>query len=277
MPLSGRKSSFGTRDWVRHQRVALLTLIGANVAVFVTQLVLEISEPGFVRDYLGISNRGLGEAYAWQFATAIFLHINAWHFLFNMLMLYLFGRDLESIIGQRHLVLLYAVGAIAGELGHLFLMPTSTVLFAGSGGVAAIVLAYAMILPGLDLDVLIPFGFFRRIKMTHVAFVIIGIAFVLILIDRGEIVGHSALLGGCLTGWLYANVLGYGRISMLQRFLNRRRLEAERYRQMSLDQLMAEEIDPLLEKISCCGFHSLTRTERRNLLRARQTILEKQR
>jgi membrane associated rhomboid family serine protease len=262
---------------VRHQRVALLALIGANVAVFVTQLILEISHPGFVHDYVGISNQGVGEAYAWQFVTAIFLHTNSWHFMVNILMLYLFGRDLESILGQRHFVLLYVCGAIVGELGHLFLMPTSTVLFGGSGGVAAIVIAYAMILPGLDLGALIPFGFSRRIKMTHVACAIVGIAFVLILIDRGEIVGHSALLGGCLTGWFYTNLLGYGRISVLQRFVNRRRLEAQRYRQMSLDQLIAEEIDPLLEKISRRGFNNLTRIERRNLLRARQLILEKQR
>ena len=277
MPLSGRKSSFGTRDWVRHQRVALLALIGANVAIFAVQLVLENSQPGFVRDYLGISDHGVRDAYAWQFVTAIFLHTSAWHFAANMVVLYLFGRDLESIIGQRHFVFLYFAGAIAGELGHLFLMPTSTILFAGSGGVAAVVMAYGMILPELDLGALISFGLLRRIKMKNVACSMIGIALVLVLVDRGEIVGHSALLGGCAAGWFYANLLGYGRISFLQRFLNRRRLESERYLRMSPEQLMAEEIDPLLEKISQRGWQSLTRTERRNLLRARQTILEKQR
>lgn len=277
MPLSGRKSSFGTRDWVRHQRVALLALIGTNVAIFVAQLVLESSQPGFVRDYLGISDHHVREAYAWQFVTAIFLHVNAWHFAVNMLVLYLFGRDLESIIGQRHFVFLYFAGAIAGELGHLFLMPTSTILFAGSGGVAAVVIAYGMILPELDLGALMSFGLLRRLKMTNVACGMIGVGLILVLIDRGEIVGHSALLGGCAAGWLYANLLGYGRISFLQRLLNRRRLESERFLRMSAEQLMAEEIDPLLEKISEHGWQSLTRTERRNLLRARQTILEKQR
>src|SRR5436190_4885339 len=132
MPLSGRKSSFRTGDWVRHQRVALLALIGANVAVFAAQLVLEISQPGFARDYLGISDRGVRDAYAWQFVTAIFLHTNTWHFAATTLVLYLFGRDIESIVGQRHFVCLYFAGAIAGELGHLFLMPASTILFAGS-------------------------------------------------------------------------------------------------------------------------------------------------
>ena len=277
MPLSRRKSSFGTRDWARHQRVALLTFIGANAAIFVAQLVLEISQPGFVRDYLGISDRGLRDAYAWQFVTAIFLHINIWHFAANMLVLYVFGRDVESIIGQRHFVCLYFAGAIAGELLHLFLMPSSTILFAASGGVAAVVVAYGIILPELNLGALIPFVFPPRVRMKHVVGGVIVFAFVMICIDRGELVGHSALLGGCAAGWLYAHLLGYGRISFLQRLINRRQLEAERYRHMTAEQLMSEEIDPLLEKIARRGWQSLTRAERRNLLKARQTILAKQR
>src|SRR5947207_15914053 len=120
MPLSGRKSSFRTGDWVRHQRVALLALIGANVAVFAAQLFLEASQPGFVRDYLGISDRGVRDAYAWQFVTAVFLHNGPWQFLLNTFVLYLFGRHLESILGQRHFLYLYLPVAIGGELGHLF-------------------------------------------------------------------------------------------------------------------------------------------------------------
>jgi hypothetical protein len=44
---------------------------------------------------------------------------------------------------------------------------------------------------------------------------------------------------------------------------------------MSIEQLMSEEIDPLLEKISRYGIGSLTRTERRNLARARERMVEK--
>ena len=39
----------------------------------------------------------------------------------------------------------------AGELGHLFLMPCDAVLFGASGGVAAVLMAYATILPELEL------------------------------------------------------------------------------------------------------------------------------
>ena len=59
--------------------------------------------------------------------------------------------------------------------------------------------------------------------------------------------------------------------------INQRRAEAERYQQMSAAQLMAEEIDPLLEKISGHGFQSLTKAERRRLSNAREKILEKKR
>jgi membrane associated rhomboid family serine protease len=275
MPLSGRKPSSYTRDWAQRQRVVLLSLIGANVAVFVAQLFLETSQPGFVRDYLGISDRGVHDAYAWQFITAMFLHNGPWYFALNMFALYLFGRDIESILGQRHFLYLYLSGAIGGEIGHLFLMPSDAVLLAASGGVAAVLVAYATVLPELELSALMFFVMPLRIKAKHLAYCAAGLGLVLVCVNRTGMVGHSALLGGCAAGWLYAHLLGFGRTSFLQRLINQRRVEAERYQRMSADQLMAEEIDPLLEKISRQGFQSLTRSERRSLLKAREKILEK--
>ncbi len=274
MRLSGRKAPFYTRHWTHHHRVVLFCLIGTNVAVFIAQLVLEAWQPGFVREYLGISDRGVHDAYAWQFATAIFLHSGPWIFAGNMFMLYLLGRDVESILGQRHFLYLYLSGAIGGELGHLFLMPTDTILLAATGGVAAVVVAYATILPELELNALI-FVLPVRIKIKHLAYATVGVALVLICTSRTGIVGHSALLGGCAAGWLYAHLLGFGGPSFLQRFLNRRRAEAERYARMSPHQLMTEEIDPLLEKISQRGFQGLSKSERRRLSKARERILEK--
>src|ERR1700736_1236554 len=137
MRLSGRKYSPETQHWTERQRVILLALISVNLAVFVTQLFLDAYQPGFVRDYLGLSARGLHDAYAWQLITAMFLHDGPWHLLGNMLVLYLLGRDLESILGQRHFFYLYLAGSIGGELGHLFLVPPDTFFLAASGGGAA--------------------------------------------------------------------------------------------------------------------------------------------
>lgn len=266
MRLSGRKPSSFTRPWTQRQRIVLLALIGVNLAAFVGQLFLEAYQPGFVREYLGLSKDGVQNAYAWQFLTAAWLHYGPWHLLGNTLVLYLLGRDVESIVGQGHFLLVYVAGAIAGELGHLFMMPSDTVLFAASGGIAAVLMAYATILPELELVL--------RIRAKHVAYVAVAASALLVVFDRTGTVTHSAYLGGCAAGWLYAHLLGFGRPSFLQRALYQRKANAERYRHMNAEQFIAEEVDPLLEKISREGINSLTRAERRVLARAREKLAE---
>jgi hypothetical protein len=85
---------------------------------------------------------------------------------------------------------------------------------------------------------------------------------------------HSAYLGGGLAGWLYAHLLGYGRPSVLQRALRHRRHERQRRQRMPLEEFIAEEIDPLLEKISRNGLASLTRRERRILAQVREKMAQ---
>jgi membrane associated rhomboid family serine protease len=275
MRLSGRKPSSFTRRWTQRQRFALLALIGANVGAFVVQLVLQGYDPTFVREYLALSDRGIRDAYAWQFFTAILLHDGPWDLLGNMLILYLLGRDLESILGQRHFLFLYFMGAISGELGHLFLMPSNCALFGAAGGVAAVLVAYATILPELELTSMVFFTLPLRLKAKHLAYGVFGIAVLLVIFDRSRAITHSAYFGGCVAGWFYAHLLGFGRPSFLQRMLWQRRAEAERLQRMSTDQFVSQEIDPLLEKISREGLSSLTRAERRKLAKAREKIAER--
>ncbi|CAN5622525.1 rhomboid family intramembrane serine protease [soil metagenome] len=274
MRLSGRKHPSFTRPWTQQQRVVLLALIGLNVGVFALQLVLGRQQPGFIHEFLGLSEVGIQNAYAWQFLTAAFLHDGPWHLLGNTIALYLLGRDVEPILGQRHFFFLYATGAIAGELGHLFLMPSATVLLGASGGVAAVLLAYATILPELELTSSTFFIVPLRLKAKHLAYGAAAIGIVLLVIDRNGTVSHSAYLGGCAAGWLYAHLLGFGRPSVLQRALHQRKAEAERIEQMEAEQFIAEKVDPLLEKISREGLGSLTRRERRTLSRAREKLVK---
>ena len=195
MRLSGRKPSSFTRRWTQRPRVVLLGLIGVNVVAFVAQLFLEAYQPGFVREYLGLSDRGVRAAYGWQFFTAMFLHDGPWHLLGNMLILYLLGRDVESIIGQRQFLFLYLAGAAAGELGHLFLMPATSVLFAASGGVAAVLVAYATILPELELTSMIFFLLPVRLKAKHLGWGAFAIAILGVVLDRAGAVTHQRLSG----------------------------------------------------------------------------------
>jgi membrane associated rhomboid family serine protease len=271
MRLSGRKPSPITRRWTHRPRVVLITLIGVNIGTFIAQLFLDAYQPGFVREYLALSDTGLRSAYGWQFLSAAFLHDGPWHLLGNMFLLYLLGRDVESIIGQRQFFFLYLTGTLAGELGHLFLMPQSSALLAASGGPAAIVVAYAAILPELELTSIF-FLLPVRLKAKHLAYGAFLLAVLAVIFDRSPTVAHSSFLGGSIAGWFYAHLLGFGRPSILQRALTQRRAEEDRYRAMSPEQFIAEEIDPLLDKISREGMGSLTRAERRVLAKAREKI-----
>jgi len=275
MRLSGRKSTSFTRRWTQRPRVVLLGLMGVNIAAFMAQLFLDAYQPGFVREYLGLSHRGVSAAYGWQFFTAIFLHEGPWHLIGNTLVLYLLGRDVESIIGQRQFLLLYLAGAVTGELGHLFLMPATSVLFVASGGVIAVLVAYATILPELELTSMVFLVLPVRLKAKYLAYGAFALALWGVTLDRNGAVAHSAYLGGAVAGWIYAHLLGFGRASILQRALRQRRAAADRLRAMTPNQFIAEQVDPILDKISREGLQSLTRSERRTLAQAQEKIADK--
>ena len=140
---------------------------------------------------------------------------------------------------------------------------------------AAVLVAYATILPELELTSMIFFVLPVRLKAKHLAIGALAIALLGVTWDRAGAVAHSAYLGGCVAGWLYAHLLGFGRPSILQRTLRQRRAEAERFQSMSADQFISEEVDPILDKISREGMQSLTWSERRTLARAQEKIAEK--
>ena len=74
----------------------------------------------------------------------------------------------------------YLCGAIGGELGHLFLMPSTTVLFGASGGVAAMVIALAVMLPELELTDSLFFILPIKLKMKYFGYAFWGLGAVLL-------------------------------------------------------------------------------------------------
>jgi membrane associated rhomboid family serine protease len=274
MRLSGRKASRFTRAWPSAQRVVLLGLLGLNVLAFIAQLILTAWDRAFILEYLALSDRGISSAYAWQFFTAALLHSSIWQFAANILVLYFVGRDVEAIIGERRLLFLYVFGAFAGELGHLFSMPSDCVLFGAGGGIAAIFIAYATILPELEVNTLLLFMLPVRVKMRRLAQIAVAVAVAVLLVDRSGSVGHSAFLGGAVAGWCYAHLLGFGRPSFLQRMVRQRRAESERLRNMTAEEFLVQEIDPVLEKIAARGLGSLSRREKRLLAQGREKIIQ---
>jgi membrane associated rhomboid family serine protease len=252
-------------------------LIALNVAAFLIQRGVDLAFPegGGVESYLALSRDGIAHGYYWQFVSYMFLHGGVLHLLFNCLGLYFAGREVEIICGPKHLLGMYFLGGILGGAAQLAVSETS--LIGASGGVFAVLMAFATVLPELEITVLIFFVIPLRMRAKWLGAGLIGTSVFFALTGIGGDIGHIAHLGGALTGWVYARRLGYGGAFWLQRVFRDRRRLRERRARMGPTQFISEEIDPILDKISKEGIHSLTREERRVLELGRDKIARKTR
>jgi membrane associated rhomboid family serine protease len=98
-------------------------------------------------DLLALSNEGLLSGRLWQLVTHLFLHSleSAFHIVFNLLVLYWFGRDLERRWGSRRFVFRYFVfglgGAAASILGGLL---DDTPTIGASGAISGLVASFCI-------------------------------------------------------------------------------------------------------------------------------------
>lgn len=192
---------------------AIKTLLIALTGVFVLQTLLGVFSPSgaaFFETRFGLLPYAVTRGYIWQLGTYIFLHAGIWHLLINLLMLWMFGRDLEINWGARKFyfyfflcgigagVITVAVKAAlaAFSIGSLFTAPT----IGASGAIFGILLAMAVLFPHQQVW-LIPFPVSLPMR---VYVIIMGvIEFYFTLTAPGDGVSHVCHLGGMLVGYIY--------------------------------------------------------------------------
>ncbi len=255
-----------------HRRFSLVELlIGLNVAVFLMQVLAESFIPGapyLIENYFALSREGLREGYYWQLITYMFLHGGALHLLVNALGLYFAGREVENVLGRKHFLGIYFMGGLLGGLTQL-LMGDSVI--GASAGVCAVLLSFTTILPELEITALLFFVIPFRMRAKWLGRAVIVTSILFAAIGFGRDIGHVAHLAGAVTGWVYTRRLGFGGAGIFAFFRERKRIR-ERLEQMDSSEFISEEIDPILDKISREGIHSLTRAERRILEQGREKI-----
>lgn len=273
-PLRQQFQSF-SRSWPGRRFSIVSILIGVNVGMFIFQLLVGLFAPGWVEEYLALSGTGVRRGFEWQFVTYMFLHGGLLHLAFNMLTLFFAGREVEVIAGRKNLLGIYFAGGLLGGIAQVLLTNPFSQLVGASAGVFAVLIAFTTIYPELELTLLLFFVIPVRVKAKYLALglVIMSLFFSFSGVWGG--VGHIAHLGGCLAGWLYAKQLGFGRPVQLPRFVYKKRERLERMQSMSPEEFISEEIDPILDKISREGIHSLTRAERKILEKGREKIAKK--
>ena len=285
---SSRQMTPSTRPWPTGQPsvtailIALLAAAGSAEWFFTLLDRGETVQDGAVMQWLGLSASSIAEGQYWQFVSFMFLHLAPFplHLAANLVGLYFAGREVEPSIGSKHFLGVFFLGTLFGGITHCLAgmagwVPADLPLVGITAGVVAVMVAFATLLPELDITVRLFFVFPIEMRARHLGLAVSLIAAALWASQTAMEIGPDAMLGGALLGWLYVKQLGYGSPFAVQRFLFNRRQREARMARLSVDQFICEEIDPILEKISQHGIHSLTRAERRLLEHGRERIVEK--
>jgi membrane associated rhomboid family serine protease len=276
-------------DWSRGfgANSALRWLIGLTIAVFIGQNIQSLA----VTDSLAMTDRVITGGQVWRLLTYAFCHAteNPLHLVFNLLVLWWFGRALEERLGTREFVAFYLSAALFAAVCYLGLQAVVLKQPAGmlgaSGAVMAVMAVYAMWYPRQQVMFMMLFPI--EIRWLIAAYVVYETIQIGVALSGQEVhtgVAHAAHLGGLLFGFLYqffelrlSNWLSWRGVSAWWRDRLRRRSmrlytpEANEAESQSLD----GQVDDILRKIHEQGESSLTDRERKLLNEASRRYRER--
>jgi membrane associated rhomboid family serine protease len=232
---------FPLKDHNPTRRAPIVTwmLVAANVVVFGYEITLGPALSRFVAAYGAIPYEithfaDLVGAYRGSFEhapgprlipvtllTSMFMHGGVMHIFGNMLYLWIFGNNVEDLLGRVRFLFFYlACGVIAG-LAHILVNPNSTVPTVGaSGAVAGVLGAYMVVYPRARVLTLVFLGIFIRLLEVPAAILLL-FWFVMqwlqgfISLGVREMTGGVAWfahIGGFVAGALGVRVLARARI-----------------------------------------------------------------
>ncbi|MDT8858402.1 rhomboid family intramembrane serine protease [Paracoccaceae bacterium Fryx2] len=213
---------FPIRDHNPSGRTPYVTfaLIAANVGWFLLYWLGAASENQI---WALFETRGLiparimaGEGWA-TFFTAIFLHGGWMHLIGNMLFLWIFGDNLEDIMGHLRFALFYLASGIAAALLQIAAEPSSLVPMVGaSGAIAGVMGGYLLLFPKARVDILLIFIIFFRVFPVP-AWAMLGLWFGLQLLNGLSTPSD----GGGVAYWAHAGGFAAGLMLTIPFWLSR--------------------------------------------------------
>ena len=193
-----------------------ITIILANIGVFVWQMLSPLSELAIVSRYGAIPyalttfNEIQPISPFASVFTSMFMHGGLFHLMGNMLFLWIFGDNIEDAFGHGRFLLFYLLSGVLAVYGHALTDATSLVPLVGaSGAVAGVLGAYLLLFPGARVSTIVFFGLFWVIQIP--AFYVIGLWAVVQFMNgiastaagtQGGGVAWFAHIGGFLFGLL---------------------------------------------------------------------------
>lgn len=272
-------------------------LLAVNTVCFILQSVLEFYQIFPVEYYFALSLEGLRHGWIFQLITFQFLHGGLWHLLGNLLAIYFFGRAMEETLGRNGLLKLYLASGVFGGvfqilLGLLFPHYFGAGVLGASAGAFGLIAAFATRSPHQPITLLVFFIFPVTFPAKMLLWIELALSVFGILVPSGNL-AHGAHLGGMLVGIGYIKWLSRSHTSLIlwrpfRRQPQRREListpptakrapwkraaKVEEEEDLPPAEFISKEVDPILDKISAHGIHSLTDRERQILEAARKKM-----
>jgi membrane associated rhomboid family serine protease len=147
--------------------------------------------------------------------TAMFMHGSWMHIIGNMLYLWIFGDQIEDLLGHARFVIFYVVCGLAAGAAQILYSPDSIIPCLGaSGAIAGALGAYLITHPGNSVRVLV----FRFVTVMP-AYIVLGGWIVLQFVSQISVAGtesgggvaYMAHIGGFVAGLILVLLLRIGR------------------------------------------------------------------
>jgi membrane associated rhomboid family serine protease len=249
-----------------------------------------------------LSKQGLSEGKIWQIFTFQFLHANLLHLIFNMAGLYMFGRMVEDQMGQKSFLKLYFVSGVIGGLSQVvfsFISPEhSGAVMGASAGVYGVIAAFSLIYWYQRFKVLIFFFIPAELSGQFVFWLslvssLIGLVLGANATVDGPQIAHAAHLGGFFSAFIFVRrgsaFAEFGRwipthrssdfpeesmveAGTVKKPLWKKTVRVPKEEEVHPEDFISKQVDPILDKISAKGIHSLTEQERKILEKARSKM-----
>ncbi|MGI9492195.1 MAG: rhomboid family intramembrane serine protease [Geminicoccaceae bacterium] len=154
------------------QPYVTITLIVICVLVFVWQGTMDprtgeliVRKFGFIPASLfgpdALSNTNVIIAAISTLFSSMFLHGGFMHLAGNMLYLWIFGNNIEDVLGHvRYLIFYLLCGVIAALVQAVPDMDSTIPMIGASGAISGVLGAYLLLFPNVKVQVVIPIGFF---------------------------------------------------------------------------------------------------------------------
>lgn len=198
-----------------HFPIVTVALIAINVVVFLYQVTLSLPAlESFYMQYAVVPTEIMQGDALYTLLTAMFLHGGWLHLISNMLFLWVFGDNIEAVLGRAMYLGFYLAGGLFASAAHILLNPNSSIPSLGaSGAIAAVLGAYILIFPRARVKLLVFLGVFARV--TRVAAVFFLGVWIVIQIFSGiaDLGATTAQTGGTafwahIGGFIFGVIVG---------------------------------------------------------------------